>query len=59
MSLYYEIAESHEKLSRGRVWCRKCGRSCSVDSAAALRLGWPKCCGETMTIDSPQERAEA
>lgn len=28
------------------------------DSAAAMRSGWPKCCGATMTIDAPDERAE-
>jgi hypothetical protein len=22
-----------------------------------MRYGWPKCCGATMTIDSPEEQA--
>lgn len=50
------LAKSHSKLSRGRVWCRKCSRSQSVDAADCLRRGWPECCGETMTIDAPNER---
>jgi hypothetical protein len=44
-------------LARGKVWCFHCGNTRSVDSAACLRSGWPKCCGETMSIDSPEERA--
>ena len=47
---------SHPSLSRGQVWCKRCGRSEKVNSANCLRTGWPKCCGETMTIDSPEER---
>ena len=43
-------------LERGQVWCIACGNTLHVDSAAALRRGWPKCCGATMTIDSPMER---
>lgn len=45
-----------KKLERGRVWCVKCGRSQDVDSAVCFQNGWPTCCGETMTIDSPEER---
>ena len=37
----------------GRVWCRKCGRSVPVHPAVALKDGWPKCHGLTMTIDHP------
>lgn len=57
MRLYERLADSHPSLSRGMVWCRKCGRSMRVDPAFALRSGWPICCKETMTIDSPEERA--
>lgn len=46
------------QLKRGVVWCTTCGRSQRVNSGAALSSGWPKCCGYTMTIDSPEERAE-
>lgn len=51
MSLYDAMAEA-AKLS-GRVWCRKCGAMRKVDPAKCLANGWPKCCGETMTIDHP------
>lgn len=44
------------KIKRGKVWCCECGRSERVDGSAAMRTGWPKCCGYTMTIDSPEER---
>jgi hypothetical protein len=54
--IYEEIANSHKSLQRGMVWCKTCGRSQRVDSASALRNGWPKCCGHTMTIDSPDEQ---
>ncbi len=47
-----------KKMQRNRVWCIQCGQSRSVDSVHALRNGWPKCCGYTMTIDSPEERAK-
>lgn len=50
------FAAVHPKLSRGQVWCLKCGRTEKVDSGACLRSGWPECCGETMTLDSPEER---
>ena len=41
------------QLARGLVWCRECGREQRADAADALRHGWPKCCGYTMTIDHP------
>jgi hypothetical protein len=50
------VARSHPKLARGQVWCTACGRTQKVDSGAAMRSGWPKCCGYTMTIDAPGER---
>ena len=56
MSLYDTIAKSNPSLARGRVWCRKCGATRKVDTAKCLEQGWPMCCGETMTIDSPDER---
>jgi len=46
------------QLARGVVWCITCGRSQGVDAARNLLRGWPMCCGYTMTIDSPEERAE-
>jgi len=53
---YRKIVIQVPQLKRGLVWCRNCGASERVDSATALRRGWPKCCGQTMTIDSPDER---
>lgn len=56
----YSVAEAlgtvHPKLSRNRVWCRQCGRTRRADSGMCLSHGWPKCCGYTMTIDSPEEQ---
>jgi len=46
------------QFKRGTVWCCTCGRQRRIDAvAASLHGGWPKCCGYTMTIDSPEERA--
>ena len=50
------VCETVPQLRRGRVWCTVCGSSRRVDSGECLSGGWPKCCGLTMTIDSPQER---
>ncbi len=52
------IIEGIGRLERGRVWCTRCGSTQSVDSGKCMRSGWPKCCGMTMTIDSPQERKQ-
>ena len=45
------------QLRRGRVWCTVCERTMKVNSGTCMEHGWPKCCGYTMTIDSPDERA--
>lgn len=46
------------QFKRGKVWCAHCGRMERVDAVkATMGGGWPKCCGETMTLDSPEERA--
>lgn len=50
------VAQVVPQLRRGRVWCITCGRSERVHAGNCLREGWPKCCGYTMTIDSPDER---
>lgn len=55
-ALYRSITQEVPQLNRGQVWCRTCGFTMSVDSATCLQYGWPKCHGETMTIDSPAER---
>lgn len=47
------------QIKRGIVWCTKCGREQRVNPGEAMfGGGWPKCCGFTMTIDSPEERAD-
>jgi hypothetical protein len=51
-NLRANIAKAHSKLFPGKVWCKKCGSSRSVDSSGCLATGWPECCGETMTIDA-------
>jgi len=55
--MHKAISESHPKLARGQVWCRHCGRMQRVVPGECLGSGWPKCCGYTMTIDSPEEQA--
>lgn len=56
-SIHGKLASSSAKMKRGMVWCRKFGHSQRIDTARnAGRLSWPTCCGQTMTIDSPEER---
>jgi len=57
VSFQEATAAAVPQLRRGKVWCLKCGNEQDVNAAQCLRSGWPKCCGETMTIDSPEERA--
>jgi hypothetical protein len=54
--LHDRIASEVPQLTRGRVWCTVCGHTERVHAGHALRSGWPKHCGYTMTIDSPAER---
>lgn len=56
--LHKTLAQCHPKLARGQVWCRTCGMTKKVDPAECLRYGWPKCCGQTMTIDAPEETSD-
>jgi hypothetical protein len=56
-ALHRQAAAAHPTLKRGQVWCLTCGRTHKVSSAHAMANGWPECCGQTMTIDSPAERA--
>jgi hypothetical protein len=44
------------QIARGQVWCRTCGKMQRVDGVGAMKHGWPMCCGQTMTINSPEER---
>lgn len=54
---FAKVVSEVPQLARGQVWCRSCGSTRRVDSEGALSRGWPKCCGYTMTIDSPEEQA--
>lgn len=52
------LAAIHDKLAeaaglgpRTVVRCRLCGHEETVDGATAMRFGWPKCCGQTMSLD--------
>jgi hypothetical protein len=51
-----QVTNDVPQLKRGQVWCYRCGATLQVDSADCLAHGWPECCGETMSIDSPEER---
>lgn len=53
-----EVMAASAFVARGMVWCVVCGKSHSVNASYALAHGWPKCCGQTMTIDSPEERKQ-
>lgn len=55
-TIHNDIAANDPKIMRGQVWCRRCGTTQKVDPIACLQSGWPRCCGSTMTIDSPEER---
>jgi hypothetical protein len=55
--LHESLNKCHPSLARGQVWCTKCGHTRCVNSGHCFANGWPICCGETMTIDSPAERA--
>lgn len=57
MSVHDYIVAEVPQLERGRVWCHRCENTFRVNAAECLASGWPKCCGETMSIDSPEERA--
>lgn len=54
----YEDMASSPQMKRGQVWCHQCGNTQRVNSAQCLKTGWPKCCGYTMSLDSPEERAK-
>jgi hypothetical protein len=56
MTLEADIAEIPQ-FKRGIVWCKTCEREQRVNAVSAtLGAGWLKCCGYTMTIDSPEEQ---
>ena len=59
LNRYTDVVDDVPQLTRGRVWCHECGHTESVNSRECLRSGWPKHCGCTMSIDSPEERGRA
>lgn len=52
-NIHRSIADSVPAIARGLVWCHECGRQLKVDGAKCLASGWPKCCGNTMSLDKP------
>ena len=58
MELNNKLAMAHPKLIRAKVWCTCCGREQRISPGYCFQNGWPKCCGYTMTLDSPQERGQ-
>ena len=57
--IHQKIVNDVPALSRGIVWCHECGKQQKVDSAECLQCGCPKCCDQTMSIDSPEERKKS
>lgn len=53
---FWDEVATIPQIARGKVWCNTCGREQSISGVGAMQNGWPKCCGYTMTIDSPEER---
>jgi hypothetical protein len=45
------------EVARALVWCRVCGRKMKVAPAECLSKGYPECCGATVSLYSPEERA--
>ncbi len=56
LDVAYRSMALSPQLARGQVWCLTCGATQKIDSADCLRTGWPKCCGTTMSISSPEEQ---
>lgn len=50
--LHESMAQCNPSLEMGIVYCKKCKRVIKTDAAECLRSGWPKCCGETMSLKS-------
>jgi len=56
--LLSNLSTIHDKVAKDAglpdvVWCRECGLSQQIAPGYCLAHGWPKCCGATMTIDTP------
>lgn len=42
-----------------KVKCNKCGGKARCDYEDSIARGWPRCCGQTMTLLAGQNVAEA
>ena len=56
LDIMSDAIRSSPQLRRGKVWCLKCGKVLRVKSMDCMSYGWPKCCEQTMSLDSPEER---
>lgn len=41
----------HPLMKKNELFCRHCGKKIKYDNRIAMKTGYPKCCGYTMTID--------
>ena len=55
LGIHQKIADNVAEMVPNFVECDRCGQKQAVDFAKCLRAGWPKCCGETMKLNSPQK----
>jgi len=46
-----EVME-HPLMKKNELSCRHCGKKINYDNRVALKYGYPKYCGYTMTIDN-------
>lgn len=53
--MFNQMVALSPKLTSGIIWCHVCGNQKSVDSTRCLKQGWPLCCGQTMSLDPPEE----
>lgn len=58
MSQQNHIASKIKKLCPSEVECDHCGYKQAVNVSKCLREGWPKCCGETMKLNSYTKRSK-
>ncbi len=51
-AMYRDMGSHLEKFCT----CETCGARVPVNPAQCLREGWPKCCGQTMTLGEPKKK---
>ena len=42
----------HSLMKKNELSCRHCGKKIKYDNRIAMKYGYPKCCGYTMTVDN-------